>query len=173
MEGKMGEITLIFVATKGIIGNIIRKVTRGKFSHVAGLMFNSTLEAYGWKLEDDPYPGVWLHSPWRYSLRDPNVVFVDVEIPDIKGAEFEARRLIGAPYGYIDLLAAGIYNLFRIDLRTSGRHISICSEVWVRILRAGGVEVLPGVEADAIAPMDLYRTLSKPISTRESIVSKK
>jgi hypothetical protein len=43
---------------------------------------------------------------------------------------------------------------------SSGELTMNCSETVTRILRAGGLNVLPGVNADCVTPMDLYRYLA-------------
>ena len=156
----MAKLTLIFTGnSSNALSNVISKVTKGPYTHVAIKILGSTLEAFASCLEGDPYPGVWLHEPDRYDNYK-NAVFVDVEVPNLRGAEREARRSLGTYYGLVDCITSGIYNLTGTSIPGNGKHTMNCSETVVRILRAGGVNILPGVNADSISPMDLYRALT-------------
>jgi hypothetical protein len=154
-------LTLIFTGNeRSLLSRVISKVTSGPYAHVAIKILNSTLEAFATCLEGDLYPGVWLHEPDRYDYYQ-SAVFVNVEIPDLKAAEKMARRLLGAVYGYSDLLNSGIYNLTGVSLPGTGKYAVICSEAVVMILRAGGLNILPGVSADSISPMNLFNAVSR------------
>lgn len=157
----MSKLTVIFTANSdNKFSKLISKVTKGEYTHVALKILNSVLEAFVSAIEDDPYPGIWLHEPDRYDNYK-NAVFVDVEVPNLRGAEREARRSLGTYYGLVDCITSGIYNLTGASIPGNGKHTMNCSETVVRILRAGGVNILPGINADSISPMDLYRALIK------------
>ena len=153
----MAKLTLIFTTGDGVLNQAISGITHGPYTHVAVKILDSVLESYGVRLETDPFPGVWLHRPDRYS--DTNAVFVDVEVSNIVGAEQKARELMGTFYGYSDCIRAALFNLWRIIVRGNGDMTANCSETVLKVLRAGGFDPLPGIEADSVAPMDLYRVL--------------
>jgi hypothetical protein len=154
------RLTVIFTSGTGLISDTIKKVTGGPYTHAAVKILDSVLESYGTTLENDKYPGVWLHKPDRYD-NVTDTVFIDLPIPNLPAAEDEARKLLGSPYGYSDLISSGIHSLFGKEVAASGEKINICSEAVTRILRAGGLDILPDVKADCISPMDLYRELRR------------
>lgn len=156
----MAKLTVIFTGNnENKFSKLISKVTKGEYTHVAIKILDSVAEAFASCIEGDPYPGFWLHEPNRYDKYQ-SAVFVDVEIPDLKAAEKQARHLLGTAYGYTDLVNAGVYNLTGKSLPGTGKYTVICSEAVVMILRSGGLNILPGVNADSISPMDLYRALT-------------
>ena len=157
----MTKLTIIFIKgdTTSEIDNIIDTASRGIYCHVAIKILGSVLEALGEKDESDPYPGVWKHNITKYD-NNPLAVFVEVEIPDISNAEDEAQNLIGRPYGYIDCIDGGIYDIMGKQLPSDGDFTDNCSETVVRILRDGGYNILPGVEADCLTPNDIARYLT-------------
>jgi len=152
----MAKVTLIIVGGESKIDKLITGITGGAKSHVAISILGSTLEALGIKDENDIYPGVWLHSPLKH-INHPDATFIGVDIPDVVSAEDTARRLIGTLYGYVDCVNGGIYNLTGIQLPGDGNLTANCSETVVRVLRAGGFDILPGVDADCITPGDIYK----------------
>lgn len=107
----------------------------------------------------DLYAGVWIHDADKYD-NDPNAVFIDVDVPDLEGAETEARKLIATHYGYLDCVVGGYYDITGKQIPADGGITANCSETVTLILRAGGFNVLPGVEADAVTPNDLYKALN-------------
>lgn len=153
----MAKVTLIFVGGTGKVDKLITDVTGGMYSHVAGFLFDSVYESTGMKEEQDPYPGVWLHRPDKYT-GNPAVKYVEVEVPDLPGLQTEARRLLGRIYGYTDCVKGGLYDLLKIELPSNDYALN-CSETWTRLLRAGGFDPLPGVPADVVTPADLYRAV--------------
>jgi len=154
----MSNITIIFCHGRAWYSEIIEKVEGGPYSHVAGLILDSTLESEGIKEYSDPYPGVWLHPPDKYKDGE-DAKFVIVDIPDFPAAEDEARKLLGSFYGYIDCVNGGIETLFGKQLKGDGTITMDCSETWTRILRAGGLNILSDLEADCITPQMLYEAL--------------
>jgi hypothetical protein len=152
------NVTVIFVRGDSLVDKVIDTVSQGIYSHVAIKILGGTLEALGIKDPEDKYPGVWLHDADKYT-NDPNAVLVDVDLPNITGAENTARALIGKPYGYDSCVSGGIYDL------TGAEVPSIigddCSQSGVLILREGGLDVMGDTPASCITPMDLYRILTK------------
>jgi hypothetical protein len=93
-----------------------------------------------------------------------NGLGVDIYAPDVSGlalilrptaalqqpnALAWARTVIGQPYDYVGLLA---FWFAKYQGRENGA--MFCSEACTRYLRAGGVDLFPGADADAIAPRD-------------------
>lgn len=153
----MDKITLIFVGGDSRLDKLITGVTGGNKSHVAGLLFDGVYESTAFKEEADPYPGVWLHNPSKYT-NNLNAEFVEVEVPDIESLQTEARRLLGTPYGYVDCIRTGLYEMFGIVI-TDNAYPMDCSETWTRLLRAGGLDILSEVQAGCISPEKMYDTI--------------
>jgi hypothetical protein len=155
----VANLTVIFSHGKAWYSKIIEEVEKGPWSHTAGLILGSTLEAQGVKDEGDAYPGVWLHPPDKY--RDGiDAAFVTVDIPELAAAENEARKLLGTLYGLIDCANGGVYEIFGKKIPGDGVLTVNCSETWTRILRAGGLNVLPNLEPDCVTPQMLYEALT-------------
>ena len=155
----MAEVTVIFCHGRAWYSKVIERVEGGPWTHVAGLILDSTLESEGVKEHSDPYPGVWLHPPDKYKDGE-DAVFIQVDVPDLAAAEQQARDSLGSLYGYIDCVNGGIKELFDKVIPGDGTATMNCSETWTRILRAGGLDVLPGIEADSVTPQMLYEALT-------------
>ena len=176
----MAKISIIFVHGDTFIDKSIDDITNGKYSHTAIKILGGVLEALGMPDAGDKYPGVHLHDLGKYD-NNPHVEFIEVDLPDLASAEKEGRNLLGMFYSYIGCIEGGTYDLFGINIHplinnminiliTKFLHIPVklssgeltmnCSETVTRILRAGGLNVLPGVNADCVTPMDLYRYLA-------------
>jgi len=96
---------------------------------------------------------------------------VEVNVPNLSHAQLEAKRLLYTPYGYFDCIVGGarrilnriLKHLFKrainIEFRGNGERTVNCSEAVTRILRAGGLDVLPEVYADDVTPADLLEAL--------------
>ncbi|SEP36904.1 hypothetical protein [Propionispora vibrioides] len=170
-------VTLIFVRGDPVsmIDRTIEAVSQGDFCHVAVQFAWGIVEALGVP-ERGFVPGVRLSPTDKYDGKA--VATMKLALPEEAAAEQEARRLLGRLYSYIGCLEGGIYDLTGIRLqpwlnklsdwlqiRLFGTVLPVdigtwsmnCSETAARIIRAGGINVLPGVEADCITPMDLIR----------------
>lgn len=154
----MSKVTVIFVYGDGFIDKIIDGVTDGIYSHTAIKILGGVVEALGVKDPGDDYPGIWLHPADKYD-NNPNAKFIDVEIPDLSGAEETARKLIGKLYGYTDCIVGGLHDITGLNIPGDGDITDNCSETVPRILRGGGLNILPGIYADDITPNHLYRVL--------------
>jgi len=155
----MSTVTIIFVSGHSIIDTVINTVSHGQYSHVAIKILEGVVEALGVKDIGDKYPGVWLHDAEKYD-NNPDVKMIDVDLPDIAGAEAEANNLIGTLYGYLDCINGGYYDITGKQLTNDGKITANCSETVTLILRAGGLAILPELSADYITPNDLYRELT-------------
>jgi hypothetical protein len=153
----MGELTYIFVEGDAWYSKLIKEVEHGQYTHVAGLILGSTLEAQGVCDEQDRYPGVWLHSPTKY-VDGVNCKFVTVKINDMNAAEEKARELLGCLYSFHGCIETGIESLFNLPLPSDGEKTVMCSEAWTRITQAGGPIgfTLPEFKADFVAPQRFY-----------------
>jgi len=152
------KVTLIFVGGDSKVDKLITGVTGGTKSHVAGLILDGTYESLGVKDGSDLYPGVWLHSPQKY-LNNSDAEFVEIEVPNLDALKAEARRLLGRPYGYTDCIRTGIYEIFGIAVDDND-YVMDCSETWTRLLRAGGLDILPTIQPGCISPAKLYEGVS-------------
>ncbi len=174
-------LTIIFVRgdPENIIDRTIETFSKGDYCHVAIKFPWGIVESLGVP-ELGFMPGVRLSPINKYD--DANILAIDIKMPDQVAAERKAQNLIGRLYSYIGCFEGGTYDITGIKLhpwivkilnwfltRFLGVPLSIdtgewtmnCSETVTRILRAGGLEVLPGVDADCITPMDLVRYFNK------------
>ena len=86
--------------------------------------------------------------------------YIRVDIPDLGAAEAKAKHLLNTSYGLLtDCVEGAVHDLTGIVLPGNGEKTVNCSETVTRILRAGGLDALPGHEADSVTPGDLYREL--------------
>lgn len=151
------KITLIFCSGDAWYSDIIKAVERGTYTHVAGLILGSTLEASGICGEHDRYPGVWLRTPSEYT-DGAKCKFVTLQIESLAAAEEKARELLGTPYSFHGCIEAGLEMLFNLQPPVDGELTMMCSETWTRILEAAGPIgfTLPDFKADFVAPQRLY-----------------
>ncbi|WP_371380924.1 hypothetical protein [Sporomusa aerivorans] len=176
----MGKVTLIFVGGDTLVDDVIEKVTSGDYSHVAIKINGGVLESTGIMKAGDRYPGVHMRNMNEYE-GNPYAVFFDIDLPNQIAAELMAKKLLGKFYSYIGCIEGGAHTLWGINLHPiingvinwaimlfmrlpvnldTGAWTMNCSETVTRILRAGGFNILPGIDADCITPMDLYRYLT-------------
>lgn len=176
----MSKVTVIFVGGSKLIDKVIENVTHGTCSHTAIKILGGVLESQGMPDVGDKYPGVHLRTDGKYN-NNTYTQFVDVDLPDLIAAEKKAQSLLGKFYSYIGCIEGGSYDIFGINLHPIiNRFINLlivkflnipinldtsewtmnCSETVTRILRAGGLDVLPGVDADCITPEDLLKALT-------------
>jgi len=174
-------LTIIFV--RGDPGNIIDRTietfSKGEYCHVAIKFPWGIVESLG-ELELGFMPGVRMSPINKYDGAD--ILAIDIKVPDQVAAERKAQSLIGRLYSYIGCLEGGTYDITGVKLHPwivkifnwfftkflgvalnidTGKWTMNCSETVTRILRAGGLEVLPSVDADCITPMDLVRYFNK------------
>lgn len=174
-------LTIIFVRgdPENIIDRTIETFSKGDYCHVAIKFSWGIVESLGVP-ELGFMPGVRMSPINKYDGAD--ILATDIELPDQVAAERKAQNLIGRFYSYIGCLEGGTYDTIGIKLHPwivkiinwfltrffsvslggdTGEWTMNCSETVTRILRAGGLEVLPGVDADCITPMDLVRYFNK------------
>lgn len=101
--------------------------------------------------------GVTVSSLDKYA--DYKTECIDVDIPDLDGAEQEAKKLLGTSYGFKNLAGGGLHAIMGINISGDGEKTVDCSEAVARILRAGGNNILPNIAADNITPNGLYKAL--------------
>lgn len=153
----MDTITLIFCEGHEWYSKIISAVEHGKYTHVAGLILGSTLEAQGVCDTGDRYPGVWLHSPQKY-VDGENCKFVTLQVEDLAAAEQKARELLGALYSFHGCVEAGLEMKFGLQPPADGELTVMCSETWDLILQEAKVVgvTLPEFKPDFVAPQRLF-----------------
>ena len=148
---------MIFAGGETDVDKAIIGITGGRYSHVGGYLFDSVYESTGIKEESDPYPGVWLHNPHKYDSSD-IVEFIEIGVPDLLALKQKARELLGTVYGYSDCIKTGIAEIFHVGIPDNEFSMH-CSETWTRLLRAGGLDILPDAKADSISPNKLYEAI--------------
>ena len=151
--GFVGGDTLLDKAIEGFSGSQYADI-----SHTYIYLFDSILEAEGVKQYSDPYPGVWLHPADKYD-GNPHAKTVEIDLPDLAAAQSKARELIGTLYGYSDCIVTATKFLTGYNIFSGGELTMHCSETVTRILRAGGLPVCPGLQADEVSPVLLYEDL--------------
>ena len=158
----MDKITLIFCEGNAWYSNIIKYAENGKYTHVAGCILGSTLEAQGVCDAIDRYPGVWLHDTNKY-IDGQNCKFVTVQINDLVATEAKARELLGCPYSFHGCIEAGLEMMFNLQAPVDGERTVMCSETWDIILKAGGPVgfELPDFKPDFVAPQRLFDAVIK------------
>lgn len=157
----MDTVTVIGCIGDAWYSKIIQKVEHGQYTHIAGIILNSTLESQGIKDKGDRYPGVWLHPPDKY-IDGQNCRFFKIRVSDLRAMEDMARIFLGTLYGFPDCVDAGLKMLFNIEPPTDGTATMMCSEVWDRLLQAGkppGI-TLPDYIPDFVAPQRLIDAIS-------------
>ena len=158
----MTAVKVGFAGGDSLLDRAIQKISGGDYAdvtHAFIVLFSSIAEAEGVKEYSDPYPGFWLHPPDKYQ-NSLHVKVLEIDLPDIPAAECEARQLLGTPYSYHGCLEAAA-KLVGLDLPTDGERTVMCSEAITRILRAGGLPVCPGYQADMVTPVMLWEDLVK------------
>jgi len=145
------KVNVLFYFGHDWIGKVIDAVEGpGKDpSHTGIFMFGGLLEAVKEGFVKSPAT--------TYDGLDTKIITVDV--PDMGAAETKALTLLGTTYGYIDCVNGGLHDLTGKNVPGDGEITANCSEAVCRILRAGGLDILPGVYADDITPADLLRAL--------------
>ncbi|MBP2643785.1 MAG: hypothetical protein H6Q67_1672 [Firmicutes bacterium] len=148
----LAEIQVLFSYPVSPFGHLIDAVEGAGAdpSHSAIFMLGGILEAL-----DNGF----VKSPLNaYEGRKTTVI--TVKVPDMEAAEVEAGKLLGTPYGYIDCVNGGLHDLTGANIPGDGELTVDCSEAVTRILRAGGLDILPGLYADCVTPADLLEALT-------------
>jgi hypothetical protein len=175
----MAKLNVIFVGGNSWVDSVIEKITHGDVSHVAIQILGGTLESQGIPDKGDRYPGVHLHDLHKYD-NNPYAKVYSVDIPDVLAATQKAEEVKGKFYSYLACFEGGTYDLFKIHLHPiimkginwclskllripidldTGEWTMDCSETVTRILRAGGLLILPNIPADEVTPEDLEDAL--------------
>ena len=159
----MSTVRVGFVGGNGILDRAIEAASGSQYadiSHAYIYMFDSILESEGVKQYSDPYPGVWLHPADKYDGNQ-HAKTVRIDVPDLEAAHAKARELIGTLYGYTDCIVTATKFLTGYNIFSGGELTMHCSETVTRILRAGGLCICPGMQADEVSPVLLYEDLMK------------
>jgi|GEM_PF-2175128 len=146
----MAKVKVLFTAGHNIIGNTVEFLTHSRFAHASIFILGGIVEAVN--------PAVILSAIDKYDGVEQEVL--EVEIFDMDAAENEAQGLIGVEYGLLtDCLDGGLNDVLGYHSKGNGIETVNCSETVTRILRAGGLDVLPEVSADCVTPESLYQAL--------------
>ena len=146
----MATVKVLFTAGHNLIGDTVEFLTHSRWAHASVFILGGIVEAV--------HPVVVLSPANKYDGVEHEII--DVEILDITKAEERAHSLIGIPYGLItDCLDGGLNDLIGYHAKGNGTKTVNCSETVTRILRAGGLDILPGVAADCVTPECLYQAL--------------
>jgi len=116
-----------------------------------------TWEAEGTNKDGDRYPGFWDHDVNKWQA-DVCAKFVQIDVQNYEDGVQLAWKLRGTIYGYVDCIEGGIYELTGFSVPDTALTMD-CSEASARILRAMGINVLPGLKAGSITPERLYKEL--------------
>lgn len=157
----MSKVICGFAGGIGLIDKAIEAFSGAQtedISHAFIMLFGRPYESEGIKEPDAPYPGVWFSRRGKYDGNE-HVKYIAVDVPDMAALEDKAFELNGTLYGYIDCLSTGIKLLTGTNALVDGEKTMMCSETITRLLRAGGLEVLPDLEPDQVSPVTLYRAL--------------
>jgi len=158
----MTAIKVGFAGGDTLLDRAIQKISGGDYANITHafiFLLDSVAEAEGVKEYSDHYPGFWLHPVDKYQ-GNLNVKVLGIDLPDVSAAEDEVRKLLGTPYSYHGCLEAAA-KLVGFDLPADGERTVMCSEAITRILRAGGLPVCPGYQADMVTPVMLWEDLVK------------
>ena len=161
----MDIIKVGFAGDAGALSTIIKDVTGGEWCNISHAylydFMGGVYEAMGVKLDNDLYAGVWVHPNSSRDITDKSLNrLVSIEVPNMQAALEKAQELLGTPYGYTDCVSAAVF-LATGEQIGDGEATCMCSETVTRILRAGGVSILPDLKADVINPAMLYKELLK------------
>ncbi|MBP2653368.1 MAG: hypothetical protein H6Q73_937 [Firmicutes bacterium] len=145
------EVKILFSYPETVFGRIIDAVEGpgADPSHAAIFMLDGILEALDNGFVKSPLTAYDGHK----------TTIITVDVPDIDDAELEAKRLLNTPYGYLDCINGGIREITGRQIPGDGEVTVNCSEAVTRILRAGGLDILPGIYADGVTPAALMEAL--------------
>ena len=159
-----GIVKLIFVHGEGTeVDKTIEYFSNGDYVHVAVALpsLGYIVESLGTLEKDlegnDIVPGVRKSDINKYD--GANVIIKELTVPNIEGSEAEANKLLGTFYGYSDCVDGGVYDRTGIELKGDGELTVDCSECATRVVREGGINVLPNLRADCVTPMRLLNSL--------------
>jgi len=146
----MPRVKVLFTAGHNIIGDTVEFLTHSRWAHASIFILGGIVEAIS--------PAVILSAADKYDGVEQELI--EIELSDLAAAEIEAQALIGIPYGLItDCLDGGLNDLIGYQAKGNGTKTVNCSETVTRIIRAGGLNVLPGIPPDCITPEVLYQAL--------------
>ncbi|MDF2563663.1 MAG: hypothetical protein K0Q53_58 [Massilibacillus sp.] len=154
----MDKLVLGFVGGDTNIDRAIKFFSDSEYydiTHSFGILFNSTLESTGCKEESDPYAGVWLHDPEKY-INNSHARFIEIEIPNMKALEKDARKMLGSFYSIGSCIAYFLKKIANIDLPDFMRTCD-CSELWTQLVRSGGRTVLRKYKQNQVSPLMLFK----------------
>lgn len=144
------KVDVLFTAGHNIVGEIVETTTQSRWAHAAIFMLDGIVEAV--------QPRVTVSDLHQYD--DAEKEIITIEVPFYDNAAIKANELLGTKYGlWTDCLSGGLHSLLDMETKGNGETTVNCSETVTRILRAGGLRLLPDRTADCITPEDLYQAL--------------
>ncbi|MEW4983088.1 MAG: hypothetical protein AB1Y26_07635 [Cycloclasticus sp.] len=154
---------LAFYKGKSLSSRLIRRKTRGKYSHV-GIIFSDGRILEAWFSTNS--------VRWIDNLSDGHTEGTEVDIFEINGQVDEAAGLkfalkqVGMPYGHMKIIRFMTYT-------NRGNPFNwICSEIALALVRTAGVSLLARVEAYKVSPSMLswspYLIFSETITTTKA-----
>lgn len=146
----MAKVKVLFTAGHNLIGNTVEFLTHSRWAHASIFLLGGIVEAIS--------PAVTISPIDKYDQTEQEII--EVEIPDVIAAEEQAGSLIGVQYGlFTDCLDGGLNDVLGYHSKGNDIKTVNCSETVTRILRAGGLDILPDVAADCVTPEGLYQVL--------------
>ena len=145
------KVDVMFTVGHDLMGEIIEAVTDSEFSHASIFLLDGIVEAIG--------EGVVISDVHKYDKIGKEIV--SVEVPNMPAAIAVAHSLIDKEYGFGDCITGAIFDLTGVEIGGLNKETVNCSETVTLILRAGGVKILPEIEAGCITPQDLYEELKQ------------
>jgi len=147
------KVNVLFSYPCTPFGKLVEDVEgKGEPSHTGIILYGQIFEALGNGFVKSPLNS---YGAFKHKI-------VTVNVPNLSHAQLEAKRLLYTPYGWWDCFVGGLSRIlkrFKINIRGNGERTVNCSEAVIRILRTGGLDVLPGVYADDVTPADLLEAL--------------
>ncbi|MEU7570316.1 hypothetical protein [Micromonospora sp. NPDC049240] len=142
-----GDIAL--VRTGGLIGRLIRVVTRSRYNHIRLI-----LDEHGSCIEANP-------TGCEYGFVQPGDVIVIAPLLDGERDKIAdiAKEILGTPYGFLDVVALGL-SQFGFKPRWARRRIEnpetlFCSQLIDYAWKHVGYDAFPATECYDVSPGDL------------------
>lgn len=164
-----GIITVGGVGGDGLLNKGIELFSAAdymSFSHIFIMLGGGTLEALGEREAGDTYAGVWVHNKNKYK-GNPYARFFEVEVPDYESAYAKAGSLVGKPYGYFDCIRTLYFNTFGTQCDIMDETAMDCSETATRIMRAGGLDILPGIIPGCVDPTRFIKAIREDCNGKD------
>jgi hypothetical protein len=152
-----GTIQVVFVHGKGFISDTIEAVEELRDSVKSGFVPSHCGIIVDGAFKEALIDGFISSQITKYP---PEITRIyNVTVPDIESCRAKFEEISGRPYGFRALWNGFVYTMTRHHTNGDGEATGDCSEDDTRILRAGGVNVCPGIPADDVTPLILMEAL--------------